>query len=56
MRTVFRFQSDILRDFVPINRNVYTCNMDNSNAAYTSQIGYMFSYYIISQFFFIEFQ
>ena len=27
----------IIRDFVPINRNVNTGNVDASNAAYTSQ-------------------
>ena len=27
----------IIRDFVPINRNVSTGNVDTSNAAYTSQ-------------------
>ena len=29
----------IIQDFVPINRNVHTRNVDTSNAAYTSQKG-----------------
>ena len=51
----------IIQDFVPINRNVNTGNVDTSNAGYTSQKeqkypGYLFIHLIKMQLVFIEFR